>query len=253
MLHAKQIALQTGGQITAVHILPFAESSFDLLSTNRRSDIGLDDGRSLLESLFTAEELEQVNFKLVVLHGNLTDTLLAYVRKESPDVLVLASKSSEGLRAKLFGTRTGKIIDKVSCPILVIPPKARMKHLKHCVIGTNFERHGNSLGKLFKFFDLMRSNVSFLHIKHEEKRSFSQRMWDFKLWLKAEFNIESIDVHSLRAKTILEGLHLFSQKNEIDCLALIQKKRKSFDEFFTISVSQKIAFDGNIPILILKA
>lgn len=240
LLQAKHIALKVGCTITAVHVAPYAQNSFDLFSATDTNNLSEAQKNGLARSLFTEEEIELVDFHLETLHGPIVDSIVDYYQSSSADLLILASKGSEGLKAKLFGTNTGKIIQRCQGPVLVVPPSSFPKPFRNCLIGTNLTQgEEHALKGVFDIFDKLKAEVSFLHVRHEEKRSYTERMWDFKLWLKHNLNIESIEIHSLFAKTVLEGIHAFTQSKEVDCFAFIQNDKRAWTSFSRLVYHRK--------------
>jgi nucleotide-binding universal stress UspA family protein len=53
--------------------------------------------------------------------GSLIDYTLETIKKENIDIIFMGTKGAGPLASFLFDTATGKVIEKVSCPVFVIP------------------------------------------------------------------------------------------------------------------------------------
>ena len=56
--------------------------------------------------------------------GNLVSVVDRQVKEGNIDLVIMGTDGALGLKDVLFGSNTSDVIEKIDCPILVIPPKA---------------------------------------------------------------------------------------------------------------------------------
>lgn len=60
----------------------------------------------------------------VCLEGVVVEELVAWIRKRSPDLLVMGSRGLSRGKRILLGSVSSSVLQQVKCPVLVVPPPA---------------------------------------------------------------------------------------------------------------------------------
>lgn len=126
---AKLKALATGAQLHLVYVIEWAPYPFQTTEENtarlqrREAEVELAMDRFISP---TIARLRKEGFAVSgeVRHGDVADMLKQVAREQQATELVVARATERGLKTKLFGTVTARLVMSTEIPITVVPPRA---------------------------------------------------------------------------------------------------------------------------------
>ena len=166
------------------------------------------------------------------------------LRKESrfPDtkLIVMANSSDHDLGNRWFGSTATAVARQAECPVLLVPPESSFSGFRKVTVATDegsvAKEHLRFLEGLIKPFD---GNTSFIHVDTES---------NLHGWGRTELNG---DLVLQVADKVEDGLLTYANKNSIDMIVLIAKRRRAWQDLFHRSCTRHLAEKCPIPILVL--
>ena len=174
------------------------------------------------------------------------------VSKNNADMLVLEGQKDNGFW--LQSSSNMDVIEKVDCPVWIIPKGAGYKPFTHIIYATDYNREDiANLKKLINTFPHYSPYITALHIT--DSIDFEERI------KKAGF-IETIQKQTehkpLMVKAVYQGkqdnltelLNDFALKNEADLLVLLKENKSFFKRIFSTSQTKELLKITDLPVLI---
>lgn len=174
------------------------------------------------------------------------------VSEKHIDFIVMGTKGASGLKEATIGSKTGEVITRVKCPVLVVPEKAKFTDLKNIVFPTDF----NSFYKnkiLLTLAEVMALNNATLHVLHVRsgKRNLSIAQLGNKSFLEDFLEFKPHQFHFLPQQNIEDGLSAFVEERSIDMIAMVAKNINFFQRLLFRPTVAKISYHIDTPFLVL--
>lgn len=125
--YAMLLAKQYRARLHVVHVVDISKEaagfylphiSYSKLDSEMRQN-----ATDALNSFVAKNFREYKNIETQVLSGEPYKEIVKYVAQAGADVIVMGTFGKEGLDRMLFGSTTERVMRKVTCPVLVIPPE----------------------------------------------------------------------------------------------------------------------------------
>lgn len=199
-----------------------------------------------------------VEVKLKVETGFAVDEISAFSKKNAVDMIIMGTKGASGIHEVFLGSNAAAVIEKASCPVLIIPDNAKFKNIEKIVFATNFQDSDfQSISFLAEMASLFNSEILIVHIVQltpVQKNKEDLPQW-FKEELKKKVKVEygKISFHVLTGGNVNDELENFMVKNNVDLLSLSMRKRTLFSKLFDRSLTKKMAYHTHTPLLAFHA
>ncbi len=230
---------------------------------------GLSEVRSIEEAGLFKEESE---IKLRELCREVTDTFSCpcdFINREGlakdviadtanevkPYLMVMGTESLSPLDRIVFGTTTGKVINKADCPVLVVPEDAPYQTPQKMAFAMDY--HDSDIEEIRFMTKLAREFGSEMHIVHVatdevdmkyEKSYFA----DFKEEIKSAMPGQKFIYQFIEGKKVAKELETYAREIPIDILAVAKVRKNMIERLFTGSVSQRLFHHTRIPLLVFQ-
>jgi len=182
--------------------------------------------------------------------GFATDAIVSSVKSIDVDLVIMGS-SGEGAWSGVFGSTTIKTINKVSCPVIVVPPGATYNGLDQITFAYDFKRVNefskfNLLKELIQRFN---SHLEILNINN--KKTTRESNGELKFF---DRNFEELDYSYsfIKNQSISEGILQYITKKPIDLLVVLKRDHTLFEKIFIESVSREVALNSELPVMVLR-
>jgi len=180
------------------------------------------------------------------------DAIVSSVKTDHPDMVVMGTHGKSGAGQKLFGSITNSVIGSIGVPLLAIPSHVQYRRPSRIALGCDF-RLIDDYSILDSLLILLKRFSAELHLVH-----VSENLGDIELtegWeaqkLRDYFTDVGHYIHELSGESIEEALLSFTEKNQIEVLALIPRKHSLLERLISHSVTKRMALKATIPILAL--
>lgn len=238
---------------------PF-QFSLDTIATNLESEAKeqMERLKSKIIKNIEKEKFANIKVSYVLEKGAPDETIIEFSKKYDPGVIIMGVPEREEQSKAYFGSVASRVIKKSACPVLVIPYKSvflGVNYMNKVVYATDFDESDfkaiRMLINLVKPFDI---KIHCVHIVSDNQGPFNtSKMEKIRAYLKQEYSEFNITCSLIESTDVLQGLEDYIDDRDIDIIALTKHKRGLFDRIFNPSMTQKMLFQTNIPLLVFHS
>lgn len=200
----------------------------------------------VLRKIAEENNLEHVKISHVLILGNLIHEIQKITQQEHIDFVVMGTKGATGLKETFLGTVATKVMNDVKAVVLAIPERCKYQPIKKILFITQYKPEDiESFMRAMAFANILRARTDCLRVvstHHEDKLDYMED------WKKLVGN-HDVMFHTIKGDDV-EGIILnFIDLHKINMIAMHVYRRNFFEKLFQISLSKKLAFHVNVPIL----
>ena len=199
-----------------------------------------------LRRIAEQNNMEHIKISNVLDTGNLINKIVKIVNDENIDFVVMGTKGATSLKETFLGTATTKVMNATKAIVFAIPENCEYKQIKKILFLTkyNFEDI-EVLKKVIEFATVFEAHIDCLHVKspHQKDNDAFKEEWQ-KIAKDQDITLHTISNNDVEG-IILEFIDL----NKIDMITMHVYHKNFFKKLFQVSLSKKLAFHVNIPIL----
>ncbi len=259
-LNAMEYAVRIGevhhSSIKLVHIVTPEEYNERLINDpeNAVKDFekeSLQKMNNLLQEVASVSSIKMSSME--VLDGRLIEKLQHIIKDESISLVVMGTEGVNDIVEAQVGSNTLKLIEESEVPILCVPAHSGYKPIKKMVYGSEFSMDDKEyLQPIINFaygFDarLIVSHITNTSgISEEEYNAYISKIKSYFVYEKLsfeQFNTEK-DTH-IALEHILNA-------HDADLLILVHKKRNFLKSLFHRSLTKRMSYMTNFPLLVLR-
>ncbi|MBP6182767.1 universal stress protein [Flavobacterium sp.] len=200
----------------------------------------------VLRSIAEKNNLEHIKISHVLILGNLIHEIKKITKEETIDFVVMGTKGATGLKETFLGTVATKVMNDVKTVVLAIPEHCQYQPIKKILFVTQFRTEDiDSLERVRVLAKVFKAHIDCLHVQksHYENKNNGMEDWNQIV------NNQDILLHSIIGNDV-EGIILnFIELHKINMIAMHVYHKNFFEKLFQISLSKKLAFHVNVPIL----
>lgn len=246
--YALALAKDIDAEITLFH------AAHNKLADNLNSMITVDDillkeSNTALTEIYTNNKN---NIKVTTLSkiGLANDLIIDLCKSNDFDLIVMGSKGATGISKVVFGSVTSSLIQKSKTPILAIPLSAKYDSIKSITIALDLkENYFENLSLVSQIATKRNAEVDVLNVKNQEVKSSNESAI---LSIEKSFNKVKHSYNFIENNNTIVTIKDFTQRNKTDLLAVISKKHSFIERLFHKSISENLAINITIPLLIIK-
>jgi nucleotide-binding universal stress UspA family protein len=177
-----------------------------------------------------------------------------YLKAENVDLLVMGVSGKSGIEKLLLGSTTSKMIETSDVPVLIVPKETPIGRPFHSIVFTTDLKSADviPIHQLYKFLDAFPVPVKVVNVESAARDSRfdvgrKEAIADlYKIFEKHNATIEYLD-----DKDIVDGVLDYSDRHEASLIIMVPKKQGFFASIFNKSISKKLAYHSDIPMLAL--
>lgn len=178
--------------------------------------------------------------------------ILKKIETDQIDLVVMGTNGASGISEVLIGSITQKVSAESTCPVLVIPAQTSVHNPEKIVFATNFDDH--ELQAIFLLSELVRpfkTEIDVVHIGDAaDLKSQNLKLDYFRGQVTTNISYEKLKFDLVTGDNVEEALEKFVANNNADWLAVAKRKRNFFDRLTSTSLSKKLSFHTNVPLLV---
>jgi nucleotide-binding universal stress UspA family protein len=169
------------------------------------------------------------------------------------DLIVMGTKGASSIKEMFIGTNTLDVIQRTKIPILTVPENAENRKVDKIAMAVDLQKIKNpeQLRPLLEMAKICRASIEFVHVMHPNEEDSTQDRFNQIMFLeKFASEIES-NINIITETDIIEGLSRYVETEKPDMLAMLSRKHTLFERLFTQSITNKLAFRSEIPLLVM--
>jgi nucleotide-binding universal stress UspA family protein len=268
--YAIGIAEKLGAEILLLHAYHFPViNSFDLgdglsvvVNLNDTVTEIAEKAKSGLEDLYNEllVQIKQKNFQHVKLNymlanGNPLNEILDVYQTYRPDLIVMGTQGKTKEAKEQFGSVAATTINETKVPILTIPEGSKYRGISRVNIlyATNFDESDfKAIKRLMTLIYLFDVKIYFVHIGKMDEIS-KNKIEDLKALFNNLYPGYQIECSIIEHEDILNTLQKYILDRSIDIISMTTHKRNFISRLFYPSMTKKMLFQTDIPMLVFHA
>lgn len=200
----------------------------------------------LLREIAEKHKLGHVKISNILKHGDLIWTIKKVTKEENIDYVVMGTKGATGLKETFLGSNTGSVMTELEAYVIGVPQSSEYNGIQNIVFTTRFrEKDLKALKKVIKLAKLFDAKVHCLYVKTKKTDVNPVIIEDWKFLLKDE----KVVFHIIEDENVQQTILHFVDSYNVDLLAMLNYKRGFFEELFKQSLTQKLSYHVQIPLL----
>jgi len=202
----------------------------------------------------------EVNISTHLYAGFILESILKASDDLGADLVVMGTLGDSGAMEKLFGSVTAAVIGKTKIPVLVIPLMAEWSLPKKILFAINdFDEDPGRIDMLIRIADLFNAEIEIAVFIDEDTADAAEYMEKargisfYEDKINDHFGSHKIKATRLYGSKLQDSLDDYIKSQQADILAMVTHKRNLLEQIFTLSITKKISYHTDIPLLVLPA
>jgi len=195
--------------------------------------------------------LKEFEYETVKTENYVKDALEEYCIENPVDIIIMGTKGASGVDEVILGTNAHRIIKAELGPVLVIPEDSKYEDIKNIALSSDYKGiTADLLSPVKTIRQAYSSDIHLIHVSAEPMLD-KQKAEEAK---NLELHLKGIphQYHFLVNSSVESGMEEFAQKNKIDLLVVVPRKKGLFDTLFGKSESKSLIFHTKVPLLALS-
>jgi nucleotide-binding universal stress UspA family protein len=258
--YAAVIAESTGATVTLLHVYTPAVSRFSVISALLTEEVkeAKKESREKLQVIVGTlrSQYSKANVNAAVAVGEAIPEILQAIKDVHVDMIVMGTQGISSLQKFFLGSNASSIVEKATCPVMVIPAAAQCSIPKKIVYATDYSYSDiESARTLTEIAAVFKATITFVHITTEDEEVDDEVAFidKFTNEIKEATGYNQINSHILSDATVIMGLDSLVNDRKADLLAIATRRRNIFEKLYNPSITRKLAQYTRIPLLAFKA
>lgn len=201
------------------------------------------------------KKLTNLSLNFLLANGNPINEILTTYYKYRPDLIVMGTQGKTKEAKEQFGSVAASTINETKIPVLTIPELSKYKGIGRVNIlyATNFDESDyKAIKKLMTLIYLFDVKIHFVHIGKMDEQSH-QKIEDIRNFFNNLYPGYDFACSIIEREDILETLQDFINERSIDIIAMTTHKRNFISRLFYPSMTKKMLFQTDTPMLVFHA
>lgn len=261
---AVDLARFNGAEVHVIHFVEIATEDITLVTADTQV-VGTTE-----ESLYNVQLMRSNKRKLEEISATLTEDNLTveahmsgggfskglphYVKKYGVDMVVIGTSGEENLQEFFSGNHTEQLIEHVNVPIVSLQFPTKFSDIKRIVLAVDSINEQYSPSVITKMSEVLSGfnaevvMVDVIDAKDSVVAEADRRLKE----IGEEFGLVDDQVHILRSKEVVQGLHEFTNDVNAQMVAVLSAARGGLFRFIQHSLATSLTKDADYPILTLN-
>ncbi len=188
---------------------------------------------------------------------NVISGIMEYARLYEPGIVVMGTRGNKREGMWTFGSTTAKAIEKLKIPILAVPKgfdAQKQSAPKRIVYVTSFDENDFwSLSRLATFARPFNAQIYCLHIAETISKQEEASMRKMRKFITNDLGVENLECGLLECLDFQLCLEDFVRERSVDVIAMTTHHRNLFTKLYQPSLTRKMLFHTDIPLLVFHA
>jgi nucleotide-binding universal stress UspA family protein len=206
-----------------------------------------------LESIkIDLSKITQTQISCVAEEGtNLVDSIDRFARHNAVDMIIMGITGSTRLEQIFMGSNTLKMVDRGTCPVMIVPPFALYKGIQDVMLTTDFKDVDRTMPvkPIQRVLDLFRANLHVVNVDHEHYVEVTEEYKGERAKLENILSGYNPQFYFIRMYDFMDAVNQFVEDKEIDLIITVPKKHSFLTGIFRSSYTKKLAYHSHVPII----
>lgn len=190
----------------------------------------------------------------LVTSKDIQEEVLFLVKELQIDLIVMGTQGMEGkMEGKFFDTNASAIVEKVNCPVIVLPEESEKKEIKKIVYATEYlDSDLINLQKVVEVAELFNASIHFIHIALQNENAEIKQLNDFEENVRKQTSYSDLSFEIIHESEheAEEEIEIYIKNHEVDLLIMSAQQRDWVDKLFGKSFTRFLTLYSNVPLMI---
>jgi nucleotide-binding universal stress UspA family protein len=202
--------------------------------------------------------LGHINIGYALREGYASYGITEMAKHYRPGIIVMGTKG-EGFRStELVGSVATEVSEETHLPLLVIPEKSVLKgidEVKNVLYTTNFDESDFvAIRKLLSIVSAFNVSLHCIHVSDQpESPAIKAKMGSIKEYFDEVSPKVPVECSVIKGKDVVRAYKEYIAEKKISLVALTYEKRNMIYRMFNPSVTKKMLYESDVPVLIFRA
>lgn len=257
LTYAAEIAQRSGSELHLINVIEPSLNMATMQSDSTKENVvkeRLD--KIAIESKTASRVFSNLKIFPHILAGDTINAILNYTENEEIDLIVMGTTGASGLKEMFMGSIASGTIGKTKVPVLTIPAAYEPEEPDNIIFATNnFEKNKSILDNIVNIARIFSASIHVVVFKDLDGPQDADLIYndeqinDYIKYLKDLFPEVNFKGELLEGRDFENEIDKYSNKNEVDIIAMVTYPKTLFEKIFKSSVTKKMASHSTLPIL----
>ncbi len=258
--YAVSLAGFTNAEVHLLHAAQVTDSSATFPVNPQYAAFAGNNEEAVKKLAAAAENFPGHKIHTHVYAGFVLESILKATTDLGADLVVMGTLGDSGIREKLFGSITASVIGRSAVPVLAIPLMADWNDPKKILFAINeFDKDPAGIEILVQIADALGAEIDLAVFTDTDTADAADYIENakgitaYERRLNDHFPGKDIKAERLYGSKFQDALDDHIEKNGIDIIAMVTHKRNLLEKLFRRSMTSKISYHTDIPLLAMPA
>jgi nucleotide-binding universal stress UspA family protein len=196
------------------------------------------------------------NLPSVELHteiGGPVGVIVEVAEREEVDLIIMGTQGEHSALERVFGSVTTEVVERVQCPVLVIPEERPYQRFKVVAYASDLnESDPAHFWQAIRLLEPFSPVVHVVHIDTGDRRNGEIDFSDMREFFTERAPALQVDYREVRGESVEEGLEQFVDSHSVDLLIMFAPQRGLLSRIFRRSRTRRMALRSHVPLLLIK-
>jgi len=194
----------------------------------------------------------QPNITVEVEVGGPVNVISNLARRDEADLIMMGTRGEHNTLDRAFGSVTTGVMERVECPVMVIPEKAVYQDIDIAAYGTDLiEADPYHIWKVGQMLEPFNPILHVVHVKTGRDQG-EVNLGELEDFFANNAPALQINFHHYPADSVEAGLEDFVETYDVDMLVMYAPEHSLFERIFARSRTRKMAYQTHVPLLVFK-
>jgi len=261
--YAVMIAKHAGGHLTLLHVvhLPIVDTSETALVASELLGEQMRDAEMRLKDICLQIEQEHgangaggFTCDYVLKEALLTDITDHLTKTSGYDLIVMGTTGGgNALEELLIGSNAEAVMEQVKCPVLSVPSASAPPHLSKIIYASDYAKEDvDTLREVLAFAGIFGAVVEVVHVSKDASTDNTAKAERFWQELQSAFPGAPLQFKEVINRHRDEGLKNYYKETGANMIAILRRDKGFLRELFSQSLAEKMTYQAEVPLLVLK-
>ncbi len=230
------------------------EDNFKSIKKNAKEQ--MEEFQKMLMEKIAAGELPKVKIETKVAEGIPEEQILHYARKYDVSLIVMGTSGTNRRRQNLIGSVAGEVMDACKFPIFTVPigmPDISLTDITHVAFFSNLiQQDLLSFDRFARLFNMRGVEVTIIPVvDKKDRRLVDQSLQQLLLYCRDHYPECTFKTKRIAAKTFMESFAQYAKDENVQLIAVPNKKSSIFSRLFNPSIAHRVLFQTDTPMLVV--
>jgi len=200
----------------------------------------------------SAPKLKTISYETRWEYASSRELILRESDKVEIDLIIMATKGAKGLNT-IWGSKTEAVVRDAIVPVIVMPKGAKLSLIAKIALAADYDslQNEHALDALLQIADHQMTTIDVVTVNRSEEQLSRKEKINRKYLKRRLQNFPHRFKHHFESE-VSQGLVAYAKNNDSDLIAILPRDYRFLEGLFTESLSKRMVYKSEVPLLILK-